>query len=152
MQVWVGNRRVGEANLPIRPGQSEFVVHTAASLPSIRRYDMNDISPAVEVQKLVLKITKRRFEIDRFARESGGPEYLAQVFNHHGVLPSDCAVEERWERDSRVYSYPALQLTKDEFEEIFDFDWFRPFATRERDPNHEQLRIDAMRNSFGFDV
>ncbi|OWZ90372.1 hypothetical protein B9J07_27680 [Sinorhizobium sp. LM21] len=89
MQVWVGNRRVGEANVSPRPGQREIVVQTAASLPLSRRYDMDDISPAVEVRKLVLNVVKRRFEIDGFAERISGPEYIAQVFNHHGVLPSE---------------------------------------------------------------
>ncbi|MBD9511608.1 hypothetical protein IB265_33170 [Ensifer sp. ENS10] len=147
MQVWVGNRRVGEAKVSPRPGKDEIVVHVAASLPVSRReYD----APSIEIRKLVLKITKRRFEIDEFAERNGGPEYIAQVFKHHGVLPSDCDRTRLFERNSTIFSYSVLQVTKDEFEEIFDLDWFEPFATREPDPEYFELRYEAMRSShFG---
>jgi hypothetical protein len=146
MQVYLGNRRVGEAKLSPRPGQREIIMPVMDG-PVFA--EPGEVPAFSEVRNLVLKINKASFRVDRHSEMMHGSEYVAQIFKNHGVQLSDCEKHESYETDSTIYRYPVIQVTKDQLEEIFDFDWFEP-ADGPVDREYLQERHARMMNShFG---
>jgi hypothetical protein len=146
MQVYLGNRRVGEAKLSPRPGQNVISVQVIDGPVFASPGEELKFEPVREIR---LKVEWAHFRIDRMTEHTYGPEHVAAIFNKHGILPSDCQKEERIEADATIYRYKVLKVNKDQLEEIFDFDWFEP-ADGPVDREYLQERRDRMMNShFG---
>lgn len=148
MQVYLGNRRVGEAKLSPRPGQREIVMPVMDGPVFAEPGEMLTFS---EVRNIVLRVDKASFRVNRRDEIMHGPEYVEQIFKNHGVRLVDCEKHENFEMDATIYRYPVIRVTREQLEEIFDFDWFEPADTGERDHEYLQRRREMMMNSpFGL--
>lgn len=148
MQVWLGNRRVGEAKLSPRLGAHQITVQIMDEPFSMARaISMND--PVPMTRSLTLKVAKIRFKITALEEMRGGPRHTAEIFNKHGILPSECTTFKDFAQDATVYEFPVIKVTTDQLEEIFDFDWFDPSDGGEPDRDYfERRREEMMRGSY----
>ena len=150
MQVWLGNRRVGEAKLSPRLGSNQITV-SIMDEPFSMAHAVSMSDPVPQPRVLILKIGVVRFQISERDEMIHGARYSAEIFNKHGVLPSDCTVIEQYDRMTKVYEYRVVKVNRDQLEEIFDCDWFEPSDGGEPDRDYfERRREEMMRTPFGL--
>ncbi|QWY82974.1 hypothetical protein [Rhizobium phage RHph_X66] len=144
MQVFCGNRRVGEAKISPRPDQREARIAIA---PPVSFAAPGTMPTFEAVRELRLPIEWAYFRIDNLHVAQYGPEFEEQVFKKHGVSKAECEVNERFEIDCKEYRYRVLKVDKDQLEEIFDFDWFEP-ADGPRDHDYFERRREMMMKGY----
>lgn len=123
MQVYVGNRRVGEASVSPRRG-SDYV-----KIPVQVALDLDNEVPdginlrGATIKTITLPIGPMCLEIcDRELM----PYTVEELLSRHGVKAEDCRVMTRPDTCTTIFSFDVLRISPDQFEEIFDFDWFQP--------------------------
>jgi hypothetical protein len=144
MQVYLGNRRVGEAKVSPRPGQREFRIAIA---PEVSFAAPGALPTFEAVRELRLSIEWAHFRIDNLHLAEYGPEFEAEVFKKHGVSKEECEVIENFAQDCKDYRYRVLQVDKDQLEEIFDMDWFEP-ADGPPDREYMERRREMMMRGY----
>jgi hypothetical protein len=144
MRVYLGNRRVGEAKLSPRPGQREIVMPVISGPTFV---SPGEVPTYEERRDIRLKLDWAHFRIEARDIAMHGQEYVKQVFKHHGVEEKDCESNRRFEIDATDYRYQVMRVTKDQLEEIFDFDWFEPSESGPRDREYLERRREQLMNS-----
>lgn len=154
MQVYLGNRRVGEARVPSpRPGQRELIVQVLDDDPidlyKPGRTPDEDLAlmQMTRTHEIVLKVEKRSFAVDDLTEKTHGQDYVWELYRQHGVHPNEVEVTQDMNGCRKIYSFKVIQATKDQLEEIFDFDWFEPTETGGPDREYQQRRREMMMNS-----
>jgi hypothetical protein len=154
MQVYLGNRRVGEARLPSpRPGQHKTIVTILEDDP-IDLYkpgrtpaDNLSLMQTVRTRQLALKVDRVPFAVDDATLATHGQDYVWEIYRQHGVHPNEVESYKDHAGFRTIYSFKVLQVTKDQLEEIFDFDWFEPAETGGPDREYQERRREMMMNS-----
>ena len=154
MQVFLGKRRVGEARLPSpRPGQREAIITIMDDDPidlyKPGRTPDEDLAlmQTVRTRQLALKVDRVSFAVDDATLAMHGQDYVWEIYRQHGVHPNEVEVAKDPATFRTIYSFKVLQVTKEQLEEIFDFDWFEPAETGGPDREYQERRREMMMNS-----
>jgi hypothetical protein len=116
MQVWLGNKYVGDLYVRVIDGSRDVSI----SVMNPENFD---------VQTIRMAIKERNFAIDRFALEDARGSGMLEAICRANRIPlgsPDLTVYSDIGLNREVFTWKVIAATKDDFEEIFDLPSFEP--------------------------
>lgn len=120
MQVWLGDKLVGELNVALPVGARSYRIMKNEAEPSIS-FSNKPLREMVSVETIELPIKKRHCCITDLEMESSPIKIMSMM-----RIPVDAQRIKCFDRMVTEFVWPVLMVSPDDYEDVFDLPDFQP--------------------------